>query len=265
MTHADEPTPWLSIITVVKDEPEGLARTAESIAMQGAITGAVPGVEWIVIDSSAEALDPAGLAGKCPGVTFRYGWTPPMGVYPAMNAGLEDARGAYVMFLNAGDEFFDSETVASIRRILDRDRPLWMFGQVCFVAEDGSRVTPPPLDYSAERRSSFSRGRFPPHQGTIANRQTLLDLGGFDTSYRIAADYAVFLRLSLRAEPSISDDTIALFHEGGLSTIAWRESLREFHRARREILKPSGLTGAAEWLNSQIGVAKATIYRRMLK
>ena len=118
---------------------------------------------------------------------------------------------------------------------------------------------------AGSKNSCFSRGRFPPHQGTIANRQALLDLGGFDTSYRIAADYALFLKLSLRAEPSISADSIALFHEGGLSTIAWRESLSEFHRARREILKPSGLTGATEWLNTQIGIAKATIYRRLMK
>ena len=47
----DAPTgPWLSIITVVKDDPQGFARTAESIAGQN-----VTGVEWVVIDGSANA------------------------------------------------------------------------------------------------------------------------------------------------------------------------------------------------------------------
>ena len=54
----DAPTgPWLSIITVVKDDPEGFARTAESIAGQN-----LKGVEWVVIDGSGK-LDPTGHRG----------------------------------------------------------------------------------------------------------------------------------------------------------------------------------------------------------
>ena len=76
----------------------------------------------------------------------------------------------------------------------------------------------------------------------MVSTRALRDIGGFDTSYRIVADYASFLRLSLRADPSVSDAVLATFAEGGISSTSWRASIVEFHRARREIL---GLTGAA--------------------
>jgi GT2 family glycosyltransferase len=182
-----------------------------------------------------------------------------------MNVGLDQAKGDYVLFLNAGDEFFNSSTVRVIQSYLERDRPLWLFGQVCFVSENGNRVTPPPMDYPREREASFSRGRFPPHQGTIAKRQALIDNGGFDTSYRIAADYAACLRLVQQQDPVIIGETVAVFYEGGLSTSAWRESMREFHRARRDILRPRGAAAVREWVNTQLGVTKAALYRRLVK
>jgi hypothetical protein len=72
----------------------------------------------------------------------------------------------------------------------------------------------------------------------------LRDLGGFDPSYTIVADYAAFLRLSRLADPLILDTVIATFVEGGVSTRRWKASIQEFHRARRRILRP---TGTAAW------------------
>jgi glycosyltransferase involved in cell wall biosynthesis len=228
-------------------------------------TSAETGFEWLVIDGSTDESAVPALMSASDNPNTRYSWSAPQGVYPAMNTGLATATGDYVLFLNAGDELSDPTTAENLATTLSRDRPLWLFGQVCFISEDGRRVTPPPMDYARERASSFSRGRFPPHQGTIVNRQALIDNGGFDTSYHIAADYAACLRLVRQQDPVIIDDTIANFYEGGLSTQSWRESMREFHRARREILRPTGAAAVSEWLNTRIGIAKAHIYRRWMK
>lgn len=263
----------LSIITVVKDDADGFCRTRDSLARQRPAEQTSAGLEWLVIDSSGDADGNGGgkgdgvpaLLSKNAAPPSTYHWTPPAGVYQAMNVGLDQAKGDYVLFLNAGDELFDSTTVSVIQSYLERDRPLWLFGQVCFVSENGNRVTPPPMDYPRERDASFSRGRFPPHQGTIVKRQALIDSGGFDTSYRIAADYATCLRLVQQQDPVIIGETIAVFYEGGLSTNAWRVSMREFHRARRDILRPRGAAAVREWVNTQLGVAKAALYRRLVK
>ncbi len=106
----DSTRPWLSIVTVVKDDVDGFRRTADSLRAQD-----VDGVEWVVIDSSADlgeiraAIDAAAL-------TAEYHWTTPAGVYPAMNAGLAEATGDYVLFLNAGDTLAADNTATVIRR-----------------------------------------------------------------------------------------------------------------------------------------------------
>ena len=253
----DAPTgPWLSIITVVKDDPEGFARTTESIAGQN-----LKGVEWVVIDGSGNAaLIPGILAHQAP-LNATYAWHEPRGVYSAMNTGLAQASGTYAYFANAGDTFYDSDSVSVIHDVISRDSPVWMFGQACFVDGSGSRVTPPPLDYAREKELSFSRGRFPPHQGTVASREALLSFGGFDSTFRVSADYAAFLRLSLLADPAMTTRTIATFHNGGLSSTAWRESVRDMHRARLEILRPTGLRALRERLETASQITRMRLAR----
>jgi hypothetical protein len=253
----DAPTgPWLSIITVVKDDPEGFVRTTASIAGQD-----LAGVEWVVIDGSANAAVIPGILAQQAPLNATYSWHQPQGVYPAMNAGLEKASGAYVFFANAGDTFYDDSSVTEIHDVVSRDSPVWLFGQTAFVSSSGVTVTPPPFDYAKEKALNFSRGRFPPHQGTVASRPALLSFGGFDTKYRVSADYAAFLRLSLLADPAMTTGTIATFHAGGLSSKSWRESVRDMHRARLEILRPTGVRALRERLETASQITRMTLAR----
>lgn len=254
--------PWLSVITVVKDDPAGFARTRASLLAQDA-----SGVEHIVIDSSSDrAQIPALLTRESePGPATHLTWTPPRGVYSAMNAGVEAAEGHYVYFANAGDSFFSDDVLADVRRVTAGQTPVWMFGEAAILDTHGSTVITSRWDYAAEQALCFSRGRFPAHQATFVQRETLAEMGGFDTSYRIVADYAVFLRLSQRSAPTYLDLVVATFAEGGLSTREWRESLREFHRARREILKPTGARAARERFETLRQAVAMGLYRGVVR
>jgi hypothetical protein len=92
----------------------------------------------------------------------------------------------------------------------------------------------------------------------------LEQIGGFDTSYRIAADYAAFLRLSQLADPLIVDYVIAEFFEGGVSSVNWQESFREFHRARRSILQPTGTAALREQFETRVHFAKVFAYKELI-
>lgn len=243
--------PWLTIVTIVKDDQPGLERTAASLAGEN-----LDGVEYLIIDGSAPPLHPSTV----PSGSMIH--EPARGVYAAMNAGLSHARGTYVWFLNAGDQVAAAGVIDRIRAAL-RD-VIWAFGPVIVVDQRGRETPTPRWNYQREQARSFARGHFPAHQGTIASRETLLDLGGFDTSYRICADYAMALKLSQVASPSVFDFPLARFHEGGLSTTAWRESVAEFHRARREILKPTGTARIMEQADTTKQFVKLGIYRTFL-
>lgn len=233
--------PWLTVVTIVKDDPAGLQRSARSVGAQDCT-----GVQWLVIDSSSDTGPNREVIRTFDQGSVTYHWTSPEGIYPAMNVGLDLASGIYVHFLNAGDEYASVGVIASVREAVATRRPMWMYGQVAFVSQSGRTVLPAPFDYRAEKAANFSRGRFPPHQGTIARTDALREVGGFDTSFRIVADYAAFLRLSLVADPVEVQTVIARFQEGGISSVRWQESLAEFHRARRSILRPAGVAALRE-------------------
>lgn len=244
--------PWLTVVTVVKDDPEGLMRTIASLQ-----SARCDGIEHLIVDSSRVPVN----EGDVPGA--RIVREPPRGVYAAMNTGVREAQGEFVWFLNAGDEVASDEVLERTRQVAVD--VTWAFGPVIVVDRSGKETLTPTWSYQRERARGFARGLFPAHQGTIVRRETLVDLGGFDTSYRICADYAMALCLSKVSDPVILDIPIARFHEGGLSTLAWRESVKEFHRARRQVLTPRGLSGVVERVDTAVQFVKLGIYRTVIE
>ena len=246
---------WLSIVTIVRDDESGLARTRESVTRND-----LNGVEWIVVDSSQ---DRAAVESLVQGIG-NYQWVSPEGIYPAMNCGLESADGEYVIFLNAGDELSSPDTLTSVRDLLVGQPCTWMYGQIEIIEPSGASVLSSTWDYESEKHHFFARGYFPPHQGTFTRLSALRELGGFDTSYRIAADYKVFLQLTQRADPVVLPIVVARFPAGGASSRHWFHSLGEFHRARVEVLAPSGEASVRERALTAVHAVRVGAYRLMV-
>lgn len=245
--------PLLSIITVINDAPADFAATLASVIAQD-----LTGVEYVVVDSSA---DLGVIAAQLAGIAVEYQWVPAAGIYGALNTGLNAAHGEYVLFLNAGDTLADPGVFSEVTSILRKQAPVWMFAEVQMSDSLGVVVQTPRWDYQTEQRLLFSRGHFPCHQGTFARRDTLLSFGGFDTSYEIVADYVAFLKLSKLADPVQLPKTVAVFQPGGVSSKRWRAAIGEFHRARREVLAPSGGSALRERLETAALLTKTAAYR----
>lgn len=247
------PAPLLSIVTVVKDDPEGLRLTLNSV-----LPSLDERTQVTVIDGSRDAEETSGIVSEYGSHAVDLYWSAPAGVYPAMNEGLRHAVGHYVLFLNAGDELHDPAAMTTVLATLEREAPRWLVARVAFADGSGRVVEPPQFDYAVEQRHHFARGVFPPHQGTVVRTQDLLALGGFDESYRITADYKAALQLSTIAEPFLSDVVLATFHAGGVSGTHWQDSMREFRRARHEVY---GLHG---WPKVRDEVVSAVQYSKMI-
>lgn len=248
----------LSIVTVVRNDPTGLRRTLDSIAHPGNRPD-----ELVILDGSDDRGVVPALLRDYADLPTLVSWRPAGGVYPAMNDALALVSGEYVYFLNAGDRLAGPDVVERIAAALVTSCPQWAMGRVTFVAADGSHLPEPRWSYSAERGRLFARGRFPAHQGVVVRTEALRALGGFDTTYRVAADYASILRLSCVSPPLELGFTLAEFPIGGLSTTDWRVGLREFHRARRETFHPTGAASIAERARTAQRWAATSAYRTL--
>lgn len=253
---------WLTIATVVKDDPTGFEQTLASIAEQ-----ALDGVEFLIVDSSENRDEIQNKLSGFPSIQYTYVWVAPAGIYAAMNHALSIATGESMYFLNAGDTFAAAEVLENVRPLVARADFTWGFGPVEILEVSGNRVITPAWNYQREKKRYFSAGHFPSHQGTITSTRALRDVGGFQESYRVAADYAAFLSLTCIADPIEFPLILAIFREGGTSTIQWRQSFSEFHHARMDILRLRGAKKVREsletkkhfllvYLNRELGLSK---------
>lgn len=247
--------PLLTVITVVRNNLNGFYSTCLSIAPALDDT-----VEWLVVDGSDSISDIPNLLEKLNLSHVHVARDSAQGVYPAMNQGLKEASGDFVYFLNAGDQIRSVSNFKDVLQLLRSQSPPWLIARVCFESVDG-RSSTPTFDYMKEKRALFARERFPPHQGTIVHTQLLRQLGGFDDSYQIAADYQAMLKLSRTHTPLTSDCALAVFEGGGISSQHWFQAIREFHRARKEVLQPTGLTSLLEgWWTLRATVRQAAFH-----
>lgn len=251
--------PWLSVITPVRDALPEIRRTCESLQAQD-----LSGVEWIIIDSSTDRDEVPEFTTTLTGITPCYRWENPAGVFIAMNQGLQFAQGGYVYFLNAGDTLKDARVVGDMQRALvEHGLPLWVYGDVELLDDQGRPMLAPSWNYEVERRRLFARGFFPCHQATFVRRTALQHLGGFNTRYVVAGDYEVVLKLDQVAPPTYLPRVIARFEPGGLSSTAWRQGMREFHAARRRVFKPKGTVALREFLDTVLFGGKTAMYRTL--
>ena len=177
------------------------------------------------------------------------------GRYFAMNKGLARARGEVVGFLHGDDVLADPGVLGWVAAAFADPAVMAVYGDLEYVSRtDPSRVV------RHWRSRAFApgllrRGWMPPHPTLYLRRSVYERLGGFDTRYRIAADYDLILRV-LRQLPGRAvylPRVLVRMRLGGesnrnLGSIA-RKSWEDFLALRRNGLGgPAGL-GAVAWKN----------------
>src|ERR1700722_5120909 len=175
----------LSVVTVVRNDASVTATLASLLSQKDV------DLECVVVDGGSTdgtlaALEP--YKGR-----IRLLSEPDLGIYDAMNKGLRRAHGRVVGFLNAGDVLLGDRSLAAVAEAFDSDRSLGACFAGLEIADSQGSVKRwwPASPY---RAGAFARGWMPSHPTFYALGRALLELGGFDTRYRIAADYDLMLR-----------------------------------------------------------------------
>ena len=229
-----------SIVTITYNADNVLGKTVDSVFSQ-----TYPHVEHVIIDG-ASTDDTLQVAqdymqrsyAASNGHEIRIVSEPDNGLYDAMNKGLRQVSGDYVLFLNAGDCFPYSEVLSNIARNVglegvSREKlPVVLYGNTDIVDNDGRflrhRRLQPPANLSWR---SFRHGMLVCHQAFYA-RLDIAKTVPYDCRYRFSADVDWCIRIMKEAEirhlPLLNLHlVVANYTEEGQSTIHHRESLNE--------------------------------------
>lgn len=200
--------PTVSIITIVYNGVDTLAKTIQSIARQS-----YSHIEYIVVDggSTDGTVDVIKDYGK---VVTKWISEPDEGLYDAMNKGIDMATGDYLWFINSGDEIFDRDTLSELfekNSLADV-----YYGDTVMVDKDGKvigerRLQPP---YSL-CWTDFKKGMLVSHQSIIVSR-TIAEK--YNTKYRFSADFE-WCMVALKKAHSVVNTQLVLsrFLDGGLT------------------------------------------------
>jgi glycosyltransferase len=223
----------ISVITVAFNSAATIRDTIRSFLDQSH-----PAKELIVIDGMSKD-DTLAIANSFASPDIRVVSEPDKGPFDAMNKGLARYTGDAVGVLNSDDTFHDGQALARIATALE-DADI-VYGDIDMVHDHASKTVVRKWRAGPFRKGLLRWGWMPPHPSLYVRRSVIDHVGGFDISYRLAADYDLALRAMTRDEFRVRyvPEVLADFQLGGLSSRSPMSTIKanlECLRARRRVL-----------------------------
>ncbi len=154
---------------------------------------------------------------------------PDEGIYDALNKGIALATGDIIGFLNSDDVYAHDRVLERISKAFRHENVDSVYGDLNYVLRDD--ITKVIRHWKSHEFSAkkLRRGWMPPHPTFYVKREVYEQYGGFDTSFKIAADYDSILRfLGLhQISTGYVADVLVKMRLGGVSNRDLRSILRK--------------------------------------
>lgn len=216
--------PLFSIITVTWNAEKTLGVTLASVKEQTCRL-----FEYIVMDGvSTDRTLKLALNAGIP--EARIYSSRDKGIYDAMNNAMEQAKGDYLIFLNAGDTFHSADTLEQIANvIMDNDYPGIVYGQTDLVDNERRYLGPRHLTAPEQLTfGSFAQGMLVCHQAFVVLRKLAQP---YNLRYRFSADYDWCIRCLQKSKRNVMVPGVLIdYLSEGTTTANRRASLKERFR-----------------------------------
>lgn len=220
----------LSIITINRNNAEGLRKTMESVLSQ-----TYRDFEYIIVDGASTDDSVDIIKSMVPelnmdinGISVRWISEPDTGIYNAMNKGIRMSNGEYSLMLNSGDYFVDNDVLQKV--LVELDGTDIIQGNVIIDKNGKLRVC---RGYGKSDISFFEAldANFL-HQASFISRRCYDKYGYYDDSYKKCADSYFYIKALALQNASFRyvDITIANFDTSGISSMVdpkWRQIDKE--------------------------------------
>lgn len=178
----------ITIITVCYNSAKTIGHTLQSVSEQ-----THSDIEHIIIDGGSKDNTLAIISAEGAHVS-RLVSESDNGIYDAMNKGIALASGEIVGFINADDFYASPNSLATVAAAFAKSGADSCYGDLCYVSQVDPRRTVRYWRSSAFLPGSFEKSWCPPHPTFFVRRSVYQRLGGFDLSFRIAADFELMAR-----------------------------------------------------------------------
>ncbi|MBK5961877.1 glycosyltransferase [Rhodoplanes elegans] len=230
--------PTLSIVTVTYNSEATLEDTLRSVRRQS-----WRDFEHVVVDggSTDGTLDILKAAGD----SVCWVSERDAGIYDAMNKGIRRSRGRWIHILNSDDYYASDDVLSRVMPSLVEDAV--NYGDLIRADDDGSRVA----QRYPFRKWPLYVSAYLPHPSLIVSARQYRAVGEYDTSFRVAADHDMILRLVENYPANHIPVEMTVMRQSGISATNLDLSMREFGR----VLHKHGMPAPA--------VALITAFRRV--
>lgn len=218
-------TPKLSIITVTFNAEAFIEPTILSIGEQSFTEREYIVVDGLSKDSTCDILK------KHPEIVTHFISEKDAGLYDAMNKAITLAQGEYLMFLNAGDLFYEKDALK--KAFEEANGADIIYGDTAIIDTNydmvGMRHLRPPANLNWK---SFKNGMVVCHQAIIAKKEITPN---YDLHYRVAADIDWAIRLTKQAESfHFYKEPLVKFMQDGISTQYRSLGLKERYAVQKK-------------------------------
>ena len=182
----------ISVITITYNSEKTLRDTIESVLSQS-----YSDIEYVIVDGNSKDST-CDIIRSYEGRISTFVSEKDEGLYDALNKGIRLATGDVVGFLHSDDIFASTETIKMIAEAFIKFNVDSVYGDLVYVAQnDTDKII------RFWRSGKFTRARaltgwMPPHPTFYVKREVYETYGGFNTSFRISADYESILRFLVR-------------------------------------------------------------------
>lgn len=219
----------ISIITVCFNSAKTIADTLKSVREQTHIA-----VEHIIIDgaSTDDTLNVIAAEGQH---IIKIVSERDDGIYDAMNKGIAIATGDVIGFINADDFYASPHVLEKIAAVFTDPKVDVCYGDLFYVKQNDTSSIVRYWKSSKFKTGDFAKAWAPPHPTFFARCKIYKSFGGFDLSYKIAADFELMMRFleQHRLQYKYIPEVLVKMRVGGTSN----RSLKNIIKQNKEIIR----------------------------
>jgi glycosyltransferase involved in cell wall biosynthesis len=208
----------ISVITVAYNNKTGLEETIKSVINQ-----TYKNIEFIIIDGGSNDGSKELLENYSSKINFGVS-EPDKGIYNAMNKGIAEATGDYLIFMNSGDRFSSYDILEKIAPSFGNEDIV--YGNAYYELENRKKY-----EYKIPSKITIGSLLKEPicHQSAFFRKDLFDKYGMYDEKNKIASDWTFMMDIFVRHNISQKyiNEFISIFEKTGISNTNTDLSFRE--------------------------------------